>query len=84
VWVASLVPALVFTICNIGYPQGRCGASLGNRGLKIRLIKESTGQPLGVGLALLRQLANIADARFCFVGYLTELRGRQLRLGQGR
>jgi uncharacterized RDD family membrane protein YckC len=73
VWVASLVLALAFTIWNIGYLQGSSGASIGKRVLKIRLIKERTGQPIGFGPALLRQLAHFADALFCFVGYLVPL-----------
>jgi uncharacterized RDD family membrane protein YckC len=73
VWVASLLLAVAFSIWNIGYLQGRSGASLGKRVLKIRLLKERTGQPIGFGPALLRQLAHFADALFCFVGYLFPL-----------
>ena len=73
VWVASLVLALVFTVWNVGYLQGRSGASIGKRALKMRLVKEATGAPVGMGLALLRQLCHVADAAFCFVGYLFPL-----------
>jgi len=72
-WVLALLAALGFIVWNEGYLQGRSGASIGKRILGIRLIGENTGQPVGFGTAVLRQVAHVADAAFCFVGYLFPL-----------
>jgi len=73
VWVAALLLAVGFSIWNIGYLQGTSGSSLGKRALKIRLVKEGTGRPIGFGPAVLRQLAHVVDVLFCYVGYLFPL-----------
>jgi len=72
VWVLALTAALGFVIWNVGFLQGR-GASIGKRALKIRLLGEHTGKPIGSGRALLRQCAHLADAAFCYIGYLFPL-----------
>lgn len=73
VWVSALAVALGFLVWNVGYLQGRGGASIGKRVLNIRLIAERDGQPVGFGMSLLRQLAHLVDAAFCYVGYLFPL-----------
>lgn len=73
VWTLSLLLALAFSVWNIGYRQGTTGCSLGKQAVKIRLVNENTGRPIGFRAAVLRQLAHVADALFCFVGYLFPL-----------
>ena len=34
---------------------------------------EKTGQPIGFGLSIVRQLAHIVDAIICYIGYLFPL-----------
>ncbi|MFJ6753339.1 RDD family protein [Streptomyces sp. NPDC091266] len=46
------------------------GASPGKKAMKIRLIREETGRPLGFGLALLRRICHVLDSAACSIGYL--------------
>lgn len=52
--------------------QGRTGQSIGKRALKIRLVSATTGQPVGAGLALGREVAHIVDSPLD-LGYLWPL-----------
>jgi len=51
---------------------GGAGQSLGKRQMKIKLINEQTGQPIGTANAFLRDLCHILDG-FFFIGYLFPL-----------
>lgn len=57
---------------NRVWRQGKTGQSLGKSALGIRLAKEGTGQPAGVGLTLGREFAHILDG-FLYLGYLWPL-----------
>ncbi|MFG2093532.1 RDD family protein [Streptomyces sp. NPDC048612] len=46
------------------------GASPGKKAMKIQLIREETGRPLGFGLALLRRICHGLDSAACSIGYL--------------
>jgi uncharacterized RDD family membrane protein YckC len=37
------------------------------------VVSEQTGQPIGFGLSVLRQIAHAIDAVICYVGYLFPL-----------
>ncbi|MGW2631477.1 hypothetical protein ACWC2K_19360 [Streptomyces chattanoogensis] len=53
--------------------------------MKIRLIREETGLPLGLGMALLRRICHGLDSAACSIGYLWpawDAKGADLR-GQG-
>ena len=58
---------------NLVFRQGTTGWSIGKRVLGIRLLSESTGQPLGPGMTFVRMLAHILDSLPCYVGYLWPL-----------
>lgn len=73
VWVGSLVFAVGFSVWNSGYRQGTTGSSIGKQVMKIRLLGEKTGQPIGFGPAVLRIFAHIADSAVCYVGWLFPL-----------
>lgn len=60
---------LVIWFWNRVYRQGTTGRSVGKSVLKIRLVGQETGQPIGKGSAFLRELAHIADAPL-YLGYL--------------
>jgi uncharacterized RDD family membrane protein YckC len=62
-----------FQAYNSWYLQGTTGQSFGKRIAKTKLIKEETGQPVGFGYALLRQLCHIVDALPCYVGFFAPL-----------
>ncbi|KUI20141.1 hypothetical protein AU193_16380 [Mycobacterium sp. GA-1285] len=64
---------LAYVIWNYGYRQGTTGSSIGKSMLKFKVVSEKTGQPIGFGMSLVRQLAHIIDAAICYVGYLFPL-----------
>ncbi len=65
--------ALAFAIWNYGYRQGTTGSSIGKSVLKFKVVSERTGQPIGFGRSVVRQLAHIVDGLVCYVGYLFPL-----------
>jgi uncharacterized RDD family membrane protein YckC len=67
------VLSLVFNIYNNIIRQGRTGYSFGKAAVGIRLLKESTGQPMGAGLCFVRQLAHYVDSLVCYLGWLWPL-----------
>ncbi len=64
---------LAFNIYNTIIRQGRTGYSFGKEAVGIRLVKESTGQPMGAGLCFVRQLAHYIDSLVCYLGWLWPL-----------
>lgn len=63
---------LAFGLWNSGYRAGTTGQSIGKRVVGTKLIRESTGQPIGFGLAVGRYFLHILDG-FCYIGYLWPL-----------
>ena len=64
---------MAFAIWNYGYRQGTTGSSIGKSVLKFKVVSEKTGQPIGFGLSIVRQLAHVVDAIICYIGYLFPL-----------
>jgi uncharacterized RDD family membrane protein YckC len=50
--------------------EGRTGQTVGKKALGIRLVKEVTGQPIGVGMAFVRRIAHFLDSLACYLGWL--------------
>ncbi|MEU2621213.1 RDD family protein [Streptomyces sp. NPDC007157] len=50
--------------------EGRTGQTVGKKALGIRLVKEATGQPIGVGMAFVRRIAHVLDSLACYLGWL--------------
>lgn len=50
--------------------EGRTGQTVGKKALGIRLVRESDGQPLGIGMAFVRRLAHFLDSLACYLGWL--------------
>lgn len=71
--VITSILALVYVIWNYGYRQGTTGSSIGKSILKFQVVSEKTGQPIGFGMSIVRQLAHIIDAIICYIGYLFPL-----------
>ena len=61
-----------WTIYNRWITAGRTGQSLGKRVIKISLISEANGQPIGALNAFLRDLVHILDG-IAYIGYLWPL-----------
>lgn len=68
-WLA----ALGFGIWNFGYRQGTTGSSIGKSAMKFKVVSEATGQPIGFGMSIVRQLAHIVDSLILGIGYLFPL-----------
>lgn len=64
---------LGFFIWNICIRQGQTGYTIGKSMIGIKLVKESTGQPVGAGLAFVRYLCHIFDSLPCYLGWLWPL-----------
>ncbi|MGA5565560.1 RDD family protein [Streptomyces platensis] len=70
--IALLVIAVLWAVVAhivILVKEGK-GASPGKKAMKIRLIREENGQPLGFGRALLRRICHALDSAPCSIGYL--------------
>lgn len=63
---------LGFQIWNL-VQQGTTGQTIGKKQMKIRLISEQTGQPVGVGLSIGRQFVHAVDSLACYIGWLFPL-----------
>ncbi|GAA4714809.1 RDD family protein [Pedococcus ginsenosidimutans] len=59
-------------IWNRSFKQGRTGQSVGKKALGLKLVDERTGQPIGAGMAFVRDLAHVLDG-FFYIGYLWPL-----------
>jgi hypothetical protein len=70
--VAGLV-AIAYVIWNYGYRQGTTGSSIGKSIMKFKVVSEKTGQPIGFGMSIVRQLAHIIDGAICYIGFLFPL-----------
>jgi uncharacterized RDD family membrane protein YckC len=71
-WLAYLAIA-AYVVWNYGYKQGTTGSSIGKSIMKFKVVSETTGEPLGFGMSLVRQIAHFVDAIICYVGFLFPL-----------
>ncbi|WP_164478448.1 RDD family protein, partial [Mycolicibacterium stellerae] len=70
--LAGLI-VLAYVIWNYGYRQGTTGSSIGKSIMKFKIVSEKTGQPIGFGMSIVRQIAHVVDAIICYIGYLFPL-----------
>jgi len=61
---------IAFEIWNVFVRQGTTGYSLGKSVVGIKLIKESTGRPIGTGWAFLREILHVVDGALFYLGWL--------------
>jgi uncharacterized RDD family membrane protein YckC len=71
-WIFLLL-ALVVQGYNRWFQAGKTGQSWGKKVVGIRLVSEQTGQPIGAGMAFLRDLAHFVDGIICYIGFLFPL-----------
>ena len=64
--------ALAFWLYNRCVLAGR-GQSLGKRAMKIKLVSEETGEPIGTLMAFVRDICHILDSLACYIGWLFPL-----------
>ncbi len=65
--------ALVLGAWNRWFRAGRTGQSLGKQVMGLKLVSERTGQPIGAGMAFVRDLAHVVDSIICYIGWLFPL-----------
>jgi len=72
----------VMLLCDLGafafslwqlYRQGTTGQTIGKKTVGIRILKQSTMQPTGFGMAFVRNLAHVIDSLPCGMGFLAPL-----------
>jgi hypothetical protein len=71
-WLAVLA-GLGYLVWNYGYRQGTTGSSIGKSLLKFKVVSEITGQPIGFGMSVLRQITHVVDILTFYIGYLFPL-----------
>ncbi|MFK0248667.1 RDD family protein [Amycolatopsis azurea] len=64
---------LGWTVYNRWIKMGTTGQSLGKKIMKIKLVRESDGQPIGPLMAFVRDLCHNLDGWVCGLGYLWPL-----------
>lgn len=69
----GLIYILGVAVYNRWYRGGTTGQTIGRGVAGIKLISEKTGQPIGPGMAFVRDIAHIADTAICYVGWLFPL-----------
>ncbi|MFI7120678.1 RDD family protein [Amycolatopsis sp. NPDC049868] len=62
-----------WTVYNRWIKMGTTGQSLGKKMVKIKLVRESDGQPIGPLMAFVRDLCHNLDGWVCGLGYLWPL-----------
>src|SRR6266702_2928219 len=55
---------------NRWYMAGTTGQSWGKKALNLKLVSDSTGTPIGPGLAFARDICHILDSLACYIGWL--------------
>jgi hypothetical protein len=64
---------LALWIYNRWYRGGTTGYTIGRGVAGNKLVKESTGEPVGMLLAFVRDIAHIVDSIICYIGWLFPL-----------
>jgi hypothetical protein len=64
---------LALWIYNRWYRGGTTGYTIGRGVAGCKLVKESTGETIGMGMAFVRDIAHIIDSLICYVGWLFPL-----------
>ena len=74
-WLTGVldVLAVAWAIYNIGYLGGSTGVTFGRKFAGTKLVGESTFQPIGAGMGIVRLLAHVIDCAIVYVGFLFPL-----------
>ena len=59
------IVAFVYLVWNLGYRQGTTGSSIGKGIMKFKIVSEKTGQPIGFGMSVVRELLYLVAAGIC-------------------
>jgi uncharacterized RDD family membrane protein YckC len=61
---------LAFLVWNCGMKQGTTGSSIGKGIMKFKIVGEETGQPIGFGMSLVRELIYVVAYFVCGILWL--------------
>jgi uncharacterized RDD family membrane protein YckC len=73
IYFLFILLAIGVSAYNRWFQAGKTGQSWGKRALGISLISETTGQPIGAGMAFVRDICHIVDGVICYIGFLFPL-----------
>ena len=73
IFAVAMLLAFAYAIWNYGLRQGKTGSSVGKAIMKFKVVSEATGQPIGFGMSIVRQIAHAIDGAICYIGYLFPL-----------
>ncbi len=73
IYLLFILLAIGVTAYNRWFQAGKTGQSWGKRALGLSLIGEQTGQPIGAGMAFVRDICHIIDGIICYIGFLFPL-----------
>lgn len=73
IFAVTTLLGLAYAIWNYGLRQGKTGSSVGKSIMKFKVVSEATGQPIGFGMSIVRQIAHAIDGAICYIGYLFPL-----------
>jgi uncharacterized RDD family membrane protein YckC len=65
--------AILFILWNSGIKQGNSGQSIGKGIMKFKVVDEATGQPVGAGKSLLRELVYLVAYFVCGIVWLVAI-----------
>ncbi len=68
--VIASIAIVAYWIWNLGYRQGTTGSSIGKSVMKFKVISEKTGQPIGFGMSIVRELIYWVAAVACGILWL--------------
>ncbi|GFG55476.1 hypothetical protein MAGR_69170 [Mycolicibacterium agri] len=69
IFLAALI-GLAYVVWNMGYRQGTTGSSIGKSIMKFKIVSEKTGQPIGFGMSVVRELIYLVFAGLCGIIWL--------------
>jgi uncharacterized RDD family membrane protein YckC len=64
------IVAFAYLIWNLGYRQGTTGSGIGKSIMKFKIVSEKTGQPIGFGMSVVRELLYLVAAGLCGIIWL--------------
>jgi uncharacterized RDD family membrane protein YckC len=65
--------AVLFILWNSGFKQGNTGQSIGKGIMKFKVVGEDTGQPIGAGKSILRELVYVVAYGICGIVWLVAI-----------
>jgi uncharacterized RDD family membrane protein YckC len=69
VGLAAII-AFAYLIWNLGYRQGTTGSSIGKSIMKFKIVNETTQQPIGFGMSIVRELLYLVAAGICGIVWI--------------